>query len=1035
MLNTLLLALPYLFDKDNPLNIPESWNKWLWYIVIGLAALFLLMIIVLFFKALRRSRERREERRIAKEEAAAKKAEEKAAKEEAKRRKKEKPVKRVLTGIALDTTEVQRDFVLGDDFNCDGLLVTANFNVDPLQETIVDYKLVKERAFEKAENGKLDGLHVCLPDMKKAGKKTVRVCYNQQIALYTISVVEKAEELPKEEEKPVVAVVEEQPERILTGITLDATVVQRDFFVGDEFNCDGLLVNANFSVAPVQETFADCTVVDPAIFDKAVSGKLSGIYVCKPDLSKAGKLPVRVCYNQQVALYTISVTEKPVEEPKKEETVAVVAPVVEEKAPERVLTGITLDVGVVERDFHVGDAFNCDGLIVNATFSAAPLQETLANYTVVDAGTFDQAVSGNLSGLYVCRPDLSRSGKLAVRVCFNKQVALYTISVTEKAVEPTPAPVQPVAQPAQPVGPREMISLTVNTDFVRRDFYAGDTLTHDGLIVNAHYNREPFKEQVSNYTVVAPDMSKAGSPMVVVMYQDRATSYPITVRENPYAGQKQQQAAPVVAEPKAVRELQSVTLDTGVVQRDFEVGEEFNCDGLIVNANYSMAPTLEAHADYNIVDARTFDQLTNQTNGCFVAEPDMSSAGRKVVRVSFNKQIAIYTISVHAAKKAEAKEEVKPAVVAAPVAEQPKAVRELLNITLDTGVVQREFAVGEEFNCDGLLVNGNFSLAPTLETYADCTVVDSVSFDQVLHADVNGVYVCEPDTSTAGRKVVRVCLNKHIALYTIVVRAIEKRPDAQTEQQGQPVVVERVVEKIVEVPVEKVVEVPTAQSTQPAQPAPQPVAEPQQTVESPIVIEEESYEATLRYDKSFTARLIQSDKEVKEWYTQLKNKLLSFKTCKGRVSWKRETFKAAKQVVAILAFRGNTMCLFLPLDAGDYADTKYELEDVSNIPAYSETPSMFRLKNNKRIRLAIELIEYVMEERNIPVDLKYISEDFYMPYEGIVELIEKGLVKREIKTAADEAVFTGGQSDDEEDTAVLTEVSRGVYVTSKKAKK
>ena len=81
--------------------------------------------------------------------------------------------------------------------------------------------------------------------------------------------------------------------------------------------------------------------------------------------------------------------------------------------------------------------------------------------------------------------------------------------------------------------PREMISLTVNTDFTRRDFYVGDELVYDGLIVNAHFNREPFKEQVSGFSVVAPDMSKVGSPTVVVMYEDRATSYVIHVRENP----------------------------------------------------------------------------------------------------------------------------------------------------------------------------------------------------------------------------------------------------------------------------------------------------------------------------------------------------------------------------------------------------------------------------------------------------------------------------------------------------------------------
>ena len=38
----------------------------------------------------------------------------------------------------------------------------------------------------------------------------------------------------------------------------------------------------------------------------------------------------------------------------------------------------------------------------------------------------------------------------------------------------------------------------------------------------------------------------------------------------------------------------------------------------------------------------------------------------------------------------------------------------------------------------------------------------------------------------------------------------------------------------------------------------------------------------------------------------------------------------------------------------------------------------------------------------------YVTEDFYVLYEGILELINKGLIKRLIRSSEDEAVF--GQS-------------------------
>ena len=238
-----------------------------------------------------------------------------------------------------------------------------------------------------------------------------------------------------------------------------------------------------------------------------------------------------------------------------------------------------------------------------------------------------------------------------------------------------------------------------------------------------------------------------------------------------------------------------------------------------------------------------------------------------------------------------------------------------------------------------------------------------------------------------------------------VEKVVEKVVEVPVEKVVE-VPVEKVIEKIVEVPVEKVVEVP-------AEPQPvviEKVIEQPKVVET-VVINEESVEASrLRYDKSFEAKLIQSEDEVKYWYTDIKNELLSYKGCKGRISWKRETFKAKKEVVAKLVFRGNTLCLFVPLKVADYANSK-EIEDASNVPIYEDTPVMIRIKNDKRKRIAMELINTVMAEREIMHGAHQL-EDFYVPYEGVMELINRGLIKREIKTVEDEAIFVKDKVDE-----------------------
>ena len=345
-------------------------------------------------------------------------------------------------------------------------------------------------------------------------------------------------------------------------------------------------------------------------------------------------------------------------------------------------------------------------------------------------------------------------------------------------------------------------------------------------------------------------------------------------------------------------------------------------------------------------------------------------------------------------------------IVATSEPQKDEVERVLTGITLDVGVVQREFNVGEEFNCDGMLVRANFNVEPLTETIIAYSVVDNGAYDRLSNVkDIKVCYVLKPDLSEAGIKFVTVKYADQTAIYTVSVVNSE-------EHSAEPMVVEKivevekpvVVEKIVEV--EKVVEKPVMVER---------VVVKEQPAET-VIIDEESIEAgKLRYDKSFTARFIQSDDDVKHWYTQVKNELLSFQKAKARISWKRETFKANKQVVAMLAYRGKTLCLFLPLNPNDYANSKFDVEDASKVPAYAETPALIRLKNDKHVKFALELIGEAMKQKGVDRNVAYVSEDFYLPYEGIVELINKGLVKREIKTAADEAVFERGkQTEDDE---------------------
>lgn len=168
--------------------------------------------------------------------------------------------------------------------------------------------------------------------------------------------------------------------------------------------------------------------------------------------------------------------------------------------------------------------------------------------------------------------------------------------------------------------------------------------------------------------------------------------------------------------------------------------------------------------------------------------------------------------------------------------------------------------------------------------------------------------------------------------------------------------------------------------------------------------DEESYRAgRLTYNKSFMAKYIQSTDEIKDWYVHLKNELKSYKKVHDRMSWRRESFRFGKKIAARISIRGKTLCLYLPLDPADFVESKYRVEDVSDTAYYVDTPCMYRIRSDRRVKYASELIEMVMTGLGTKKTETPPNVDYYLPYEGIVELIEKDLIRRVIRNTPDEA--------------------------------
>lgn len=163
----------------------------------------------------------------------------------------------------------------------------------------------------------------------------------------------------------------------------------------------------------------------------------------------------------------------------------------------------------------------------------------------------------------------------------------------------------------------------------------------------------------------------------------------------------------------------------------------------------------------------------------------------------------------------------------------------------------------------------------------------------------------------------------------------------------------------------------------------------------------------MRYNRSFRARLIQSADELKEWYGAIKNEILSYDRVTNRISWKYESFSYRRNAVAKMFIKGKTLCLYLALNPADYDGSKFSLEDESAISQFKDTPALYRIKSEKRVRYAAELIADVCAKlQTTKTDREPV--DYYEPYNGTLALIQKGLIKRVIEDAA--TSFTGADS-------------------------
>ena len=154
--------------------------------------------------------------------------------------------------------------------------------------------------------------------------------------------------------------------------------------------------------------------------------------------------------------------------------------------------------------------------------------------------------------------------------------------------------------------------------------------------------------------------------------------------------------------------------------------------------------------------------------------------------------------------------------------------------------------------------------------------------------------------------------------------------------------------------------------------------------------------------RGFVAKLKLADKETKEYYSALKNRLLSYNGVKDRMTFKQENFRANKGKVAVLKMQGKTLCLFLDINDPATLEKYQRYLKLNEKDKMKDTSHYVRITSQRKLSYALNMIDAMFKEKNIELG-QASNVDFTkdIKRESIEAMIAKGLIKDK----------TGGKSD------------------------
>ena len=133
----------------------------------------------------------------------------------------------------------------------------------------------------------------------------------------------------------------------------------------------------------------------------------------------------------------------------------------------------------------------------------------------------------------------------------------------------------------------------------------------------------------------------------------------------------------------------------------------------------------------------------------------------------------------------------------------------------------------------------------------------------------------------------------------------------------------------------------------------------------------------------FAQKMLTLDAKTQIYYEKIHNAFKALRKINPRISSKGVSYRLGRELVAKISVRGKTMRLHLALNVNDFAQNIYFQKDLSDVKAYVEVPFMVKVKSDRGLKKALELIEALCQAKAIEKKVRFNEID------AIAELKEK----------------------------------------------